>query len=214
MRKFLIFTLTLLTLAAMNSCRSSRTLPTATNSPDSEVADWQIVNSPISVSLSKPMDMSFNGRLTMEKDRNIHLSMRVFGMEVALMYIDTDSLYFIDKYHKYMFAEPLTSVLGSRYNHLGVGDIQKLLLGQTKIPTNDLVAVTTDQFVVTPAGPVASLLSIVAETPQDVLEGSWSWKPENAKWNDESKKVTFKLPDNYRRITMENVESMFKSLNM
>lgn len=99
---------------------------------------WQWAYIPANVSISSPASISGGGRLTMQRDSLIHLSLRVLGMEVAVLYADSDSVYAVDKFHKYFLAESLDRIMAS--SGLSLGDIQDLLLGQALPPPVRLCA--------------------------------------------------------------------------
>lgn len=197
-------------IVLLASCRSAKQ-----NVGTDLLADgqWSSVYSSVNLEVNKPMQMGFSARLTMQRGEYIHMSMRVFGIEAAAMYIDRDSAFFVDKYHRYSFAEPLNAVLGSRYGHLTLTDIQKIILGQEKLPATDTESVTSSGFVETPAGEIASRLIIKAYTPNNEFGAEMTWKPQNATWNDPSRRVNFKFPEGYTRITVDNLQSVLKSLN-
>ena len=199
-------------ITAMTSCGSSRASSDTTVTYNKQ-ADWSTLYASMNLNLDKPMEMGFSTRATMENNKYIHLSMRMLGIEVAALYMDNDSIFFVDKYNKYYFAEPLKFLLGSKYADMTIGDIQQIVLGQQTVPETQKVQITPSDFVSTPAGNVASLLTIVADTPQANIQGSVEWKPASAKWNEPNRKANFKLPDNYRRITPDNLKSMLKKMS-
>ena len=98
-------------IAAATSCRSAKepvatdgissasTPVAATTTPGATAAAWHDLYIPVSVELRKPVAMSVSGRVTMVRDSAIFVSMRVFGMEVATIYANTDSVTVADKYH-------------------------------------------------------------------------------------------------------------------
>lgn len=202
----------LIIAALLTSCHTARKAGNA--ALGSTDGDWSNVYASANISLEKPMEMSFSSRVTMQRGEYIHLSMRFIGMEVVAVYMNSDSLYFVDKYHKYLFAEPNKAVLGENYSNLTINDIQDVILGKIQLPETDRVAVVPANFVETPAGNVASDLSLFSDTPYGTIEGKWAWSPRDAKWNDPTRTVNFKMPGNYRRIQLENLKSLFKSLIM
>ena len=157
--------------------------------------------------------MSFSGKTTMERGKYINVSFRFIGMEVASFHINNDSVFFVDKYHKYYFAEPLEALKGTKYRNVTLNDIQDILLGWQKVPENDKVSILTSDYVPTEVGDVASTVDIDADTPHGLIKAEIEWKPTSAKWNKLDKSVTFKLPDKYRRITVDNLTSMLKSMS-
>lgn len=196
----------------LSGCHSSKKIATS-DSYSGRASSWTTLYAPVNVTVDKPMSAGFSGRATMERDKYIHVSMRFIGMEVAAMYIDTDSVCFVDKYHKYVFAESLDNLLGSKYSYLTIGDIQQIILGQKSIPDAEGLNVTATKYVDTPAGSVASELSIEATTPQVTVDAFLSWNPADAQWNDPTKTISFKVPSNYRRITLSTLKSYLKNLS-
>lgn len=71
--------------------------------------------------------MSISGRVTMIRDRSIYMSLRMIGMEVATVYVNTDSIFATEKLHKQMLASDFDKTLGGK---LSVGELQGLLLGE------------------------------------------------------------------------------------
>lgn len=95
---------------------------------DATYSPWSDVEMPVRLQLSSPKSVSISGKAVMVRDKEIYLSFRMLGFEVASVYMNTDSVYAADKYHKVMFAESLTAVTGK----LGVtiGNIQDMLTGR------------------------------------------------------------------------------------
>ncbi|MDE6497620.1 MAG: DUF4292 domain-containing protein [Muribaculaceae bacterium] len=99
---------------------------TATYSP------WQSLQMPVRASLRSPMSVSASGRLTMVRDSLVHLSLRMLGIELAVVSIDKDSVRVFDKFHRYYMAES-TAALSGRTG-ITLADIQSLLLGRAFVP--------------------------------------------------------------------------------
>lgn len=95
-------------------------------------SNWETFHAPFSMRSTEPLPMSVSGRATMVRDRYIYLSLRMVGFEVACVYVDTDSCFFVDKYHKMLVTESLRSVTAR--TGLTVGDIQDLLMGRAFYP--------------------------------------------------------------------------------
>lgn len=89
---------------------------------------WQKLRMPLTVKLSQPKSVSFSGTATMVRGRSVTLSFRVFGMEVAVLYLTPDSLLAIDKFHKRYVMEPLAPVLGGF--PVNIDNVQDLLTGR------------------------------------------------------------------------------------
>lgn len=198
----------------------SVTAQTSQNIDKSRSATWQNVQIPVRVSLEKPMSFTMSGRATMFRDSLINISMRVLGMEVAVINLNTDSLYIVDKFHKYYFAEPLVSVLGS--HKMSVADIQDIIMGTnigegSEITFNnpgstEPVHVQYSDFTSTPAGNMSQDIVITAPVTGKDVEASLQWTASKAKWDSDAS-VRFKTPDasSYTRITIANVLKMLQA---
>ena len=55
--------------------------------------DWQDVSMPVRISLNEPKKVSFQAKATMKRNRWINFSVRLFGFELASVFVDTDSVY-------------------------------------------------------------------------------------------------------------------------
>lgn len=92
---------------------------------------WTQLNLPLKVSLKSPEKMSLSGRIYMRRNHDIYITLRVLGIVVANMYVNTDSIYVADKAHKYYLAEPIDKIFAGA--SLSIGDIQDALLGRAFI---------------------------------------------------------------------------------
>ena len=149
-RAFPVLALALVSVMLLGSCGSKRQATSGTYAAtetafpiisDSEMlltlaedanADWTALTIPVKLSLTSPASASMSGRATMLRDKSIYISLRVLGMEVAYLYADTDSIYAVDKFHKYYLCENI-SALQERYG-ITLGNIQDLLLGRPFMP--------------------------------------------------------------------------------
>ncbi|MDE6485996.1 MAG: DUF4292 domain-containing protein [Muribaculaceae bacterium] len=93
---------------------------------------WHDVRMPMRATLRSPMSISASGTLTMVRDELIHASVRVLGIEVAVLRATPDSIYLVDKFHRYLVAEPTAAVTAR--TGLTLPDMQSLLLGRACIP--------------------------------------------------------------------------------
>ncbi|MDD6890128.1 MAG: DUF4292 domain-containing protein [Bacteroidales bacterium] len=138
---------------AMSGCRSSKTVADADSLDTTDMTlserarivasanqPWTQLNMPVKVSVRSPQKLSLSGRIYMRRDRDIYITLRVLGMEVANMYVNSDSVYAADKVHKYYIAEPIKSVFSGA--SLTIGDIQDALLGRPFI--NNQGTITAD----------------------------------------------------------------------
>ena len=195
------------------SCRSGRAVTQPQTSFEVKNDTWSNFYAPVTVEINRPLSLAVSGRASMENGKYIHLSMRFLGMEMAVVYIDADSVYFVDKYHHYLFAESLQKVLGSKYADMTIKDLQSFILGQKKIPDNNYVKVTPSGYISSPAGQVASRMALDIETSKIDIDGSWEWSQYEVKWNDASRSVSFTPPSNYTVITLDNLESFLKNMS-
>lgn len=100
----------------------------------SSYTEWEDVTVPVKVELTSPKRLSVSGRAVMERGKSIFISLRVFGMEIGNLYVAGDSVYAVDKIHKYIVAEKISHFLGGF--PLTISDMQDLLLGQAFLPDN------------------------------------------------------------------------------
>lgn len=118
---------------------SGATTPTTTPSKAPEAVDladtyrhWTSFYAPFSMELSQPLSFNLSGRATMVNGEAVNLSLRILGMEVAIVYIDKNEAILVDKFHKQYVKAPLAS-LTSRTD-ITLADLQAILLGQAVYP--------------------------------------------------------------------------------
>jgi hypothetical protein len=202
----------------MSACHSSKNASSSYVATDGN--GWHDVYMPVKVKLTSPMSMSLSGRATMVRDSLIYMSMRVFGMEVAVMNMTGDSVMFVDKYHKYLFSESLDKVMGS--HKLSIGDIQNIALGLQSGSNNKLtfnnpesdkpVTITFADFYNTPAGNIAQTISIEAPLSKNDVNADVLWSANSADWNT-GRTANYVAPDkNYKRVSIDAVLKMFKKM--
>lgn len=180
----------------------------------SPTVQWTNVYASVNLNISRPMSLGCSGKLTMQYGEYVHVSMRFLGMEVAAFYADNETVYFVDKYHRYLFAEPLANLLGDAYGYLTLKDIQQIILGQTLLESDDTVTILPSRYVDTADGlAVASQINITATPPQGTIEASMSWNPNSATWNDPNRKASFKVPDNYTRLGADDLLQILRSMS-
>jgi hypothetical protein len=201
---------------AMSSCHSSRNVATLAAG-----TQWHDVYMPVKVKLTSPMSMSLSGRATIVRDSLVNVSMRVLGMEVAVVNMTPDSVVFVDKYHKYLFAESLHSLMGS--HNLSLGDIQDIILGlKPNAPLNQLsfnnpgsekpVTVSFSDFVETPAGNISQTVAVEAPLSKSEVAAELIWSASSAEWNS-GRTVDFVTPSKgYKRVTVQNALNSFKNM--
>ncbi|MDO5394565.1 MAG: DUF4292 domain-containing protein [Bacteroidales bacterium] len=217
---------------AMVSCSSSKnqvavtnTVPDAAGSgvvhqqPVQSQKEWSDVQIPVRVSLAKPMKVSLSGRATLLRDSVINISIRVLGMEVAVINITSDSVVMADKFHKYLFAEPLATVLGS--HKMTVGQMQDIMLGTELGEVTEMtfsnpgnpepVKVSFSDFATVPAGTMAQIVTVTAPVNKKEVEASVIWSADRARW-DTGARVNFRTPvSGYKRVTVSNALKMLES---
>ena len=93
---------------------------------------WQDVSMSFKCKLRSPKNMNVSGKATMIRGRQIQISMRMLGFEVAGLYIDSDSAYVYEKLNRTMIAEPLSRL--QSLSGMTLTDIQDLLLGRICYP--------------------------------------------------------------------------------
>ena len=123
----------------------------------SSYGEWHDVKMPVKMRLKSPKSFNISGNITMVKDESIYLSLRVFGMEVASLMVNNDSIYALYKMDKIYFAEDIAGFLGDF--PATVGNLQSLLLGRAFQLGNDgldlsrcSLAGTGMEWLITPAG--------------------------------------------------------------
>lgn len=162
---FSIFLPLVVVVALLSSCGSSRqgasnqgkvsqgetsTLAHAyTSLTDSYSNDWTTLSVPVNVSLKSPKRISASGTMTMTRGKDISISMRVLGIEVASLYITGDSVIALDKWHKYYLAESVESLLGGMA--ATVGNLQDMILGHIfLLGENPVTAKDMKKFTLSP----------------------------------------------------------------
>lgn len=93
---------------------------------------WTSLYAPVSLRLSKPTSFSISGRATMVYGEYIHISLRVLGIEAGVVYVDNDSAFIVDKFHRMAVAAPLKTITSA--TSITLSDLQGILLGQAVYP--------------------------------------------------------------------------------
>lgn len=211
MRKQLIYILfALAATLAMTACHSGRQAAGAANRPAGSGAAWHDIYMPVKVSVESPVSQSLSGRATIVCDSTVHISMRLLGFEVAVIHVNADSVFVVDKYHKYLFAESLHNMLGS--NPMSLGAMQNIMLG---IGTGESltfgnpasgrdVVITYSERADTPAGSMASSVDISAPMRKDDIQAALDWGVNSAQFNT-GRTVSFKAPTGYKPVTLDDV---------
>jgi hypothetical protein len=214
-RKIYQYVAMLFVAVLMTACHSSRNIATTAD------GTWHDVYMPVKVKLSSPMSASLSGRATIVRDSLVNLSMRVLGMEVAVVNITPDSLVLVDKYHKYVFSESLQKIMGS--HKITLGDMQDIMLGlNNNAPLNKLtfnnpnsdkpVTVTFSDFADTPAGKIAETVTLSAPLKKSDVQAQLLWTTSSATWNS-GRSVDFTTPvKGYKKVTLEDALKTFKTM--
>lgn len=90
--------------------------------------NWQRLKMPVTAIIAEPKSLSASGQVVMERNKSIHLSMRVLGMEVAALYLTADSVAVVDRWNKRYLSENLTRFLAGF--PVNVANVQDLLTGR------------------------------------------------------------------------------------
>lgn len=135
-------------------------------------APWHDVYMPVTLNLKRPISMGISGRATMVRDSLIHISMRMLGIEVAVAHVTADSVWLVDKYHKYVCAAATSAITGP--NNLSLSDLQDMLLGRAFYPGRGTLGSTFDG---------ASLFKV--ETVNDTIVATPRRLPSTHSWHFE-----------------------------
>ncbi len=100
--------------------------------------NWDAIEAPVKVNITSPSKMSVSGKLYMARGKDVYISLRMLGLEVANLYVTADSVFASEKLGKHYVAESLTSLLGG--TNLTVNDIQDMLLGRAFVPGKGTVS--------------------------------------------------------------------------
>ena len=167
------------------ACSTSRKAAGTTDTVQADTA-WHTLYAPVKVNLSSPIAFGASGRATMVRDSLVHISMRFFGMEVAVLRATADSAWVVDKFHKIYSAMPLAD-LGARWG-LTLGDVQDFLLGRAdpalRLPTlSERLRFAGSDYTATPGGAVASEINFSAKAGRRDIAGTLTWDLGKARWN-------------------------------
>ncbi len=209
--RYIILCISTILLATFCSCHSQKSVTSEPVTAVAEPAGWQDLYVPLTFELQSPKNMSISGRATMIRGRQIHISLRFLGMEVALIDITPEAITAIDKYHRLIVTEPIAELLAR--HDLSVSDLQDALTGN---PSEDVlkkldstpVSVAFGPIVNTPDGSLTSYVNVAATLSGKPLGLSLRYKPEQAKWNT-GRRVSYSIPSGYRRI---NARSLIENL--
>ncbi len=138
-------------------------------------SDWTDLYAPVSLKATQPTSFSISGRATMVRDEAVYLSLRMLGIEVATVYVNSDSAWVADKYHKNLCAVSLSSVTNK--TSLTVGNLQDLLLGQAFYPGKGTISNSGSAYMFSPT---ESIDNITMLTPRRLPDGAnWYYSVDN-----------------------------------
>lgn len=101
---------------------------------------WERIRVPFTLRLNAPQKASISGTATMERGRLIILSMRVLGIEMAVVQVTPDSATFVDKMNRRYLSLPVDKALGGF--DANISNIQDLLTGRAFLLGTDSLAAT------------------------------------------------------------------------
>ena len=190
----------------------------------SEGGLWHDVVLPVKLSLKSPTSFSLGGRATIVRDSVVYMSFRVLGFEAAVLNVTADSVFFVDKYHKYYFAESMDAVLGRYRKDMGIGHIQELLMGRSPLAVDNVVtfgatsalpvSITYSNYEDASPGRMPRTVGIDATMKKMEVRAAIEWTPSSARCNTYPQ-VRFRRPGNgYRRITIAEAQQMFKNITL
>ena len=177
LRHLLILLATVLLLAACSTSRKTAGKTVGTAAADTV---WHTLYAPVKINLTSPMTFGASGRATMVRDSLVHISMRFFGMEVAVVRATADSAWVVDRFHKLYTVVPM-SALTAR-TALTLGAVQDIMLGKSGV-TGSSVRVSGTGVEQTPAGRVAPQVDFAAKAGRRDVAGTLVWDLSKARWN-------------------------------
>lgn len=95
---------------------------------EAQYEDWIRLRVPLTLRLRSPKTMSIGGTATMIRDTAINISLRMLGMEIAILDITPDSVVLADKIHRQYVSIPVGDALG-KYG-FSAANVQDLLTGR------------------------------------------------------------------------------------
>lgn len=129
---------------SLTSCRSSQQESTrqlyetvnfdiekSWNSITGTYADWNDVELPVKVNLTKPRSFSLSGKAKIINGTAIYMSFRKIGIEVATLYLDNEKVLFISKPLRVAWSEDVSEL---REYNINLQDLQSALLGRLFMP--------------------------------------------------------------------------------
>lgn len=189
---------------------------------DSMTGRWNTAYMPVRISVLSPSKFALSGRATMVRDSAVYISLRVLGMEVGAVSLTADSLWVVDKYHKFMFAESTRNILGQHY--MSMARLQDLMLGADSAIVDgtlsilnsageESASISFSDYCSTQFGTYAAQMVLTALLGKTTATMSLQWDLESAKWNDSSTRIKFTPPSSgYKRAGIADAMEVLKSL--
>lgn len=198
---------------------------------------WHDAFLPFKLNLYAPAQVSLSGRATLVRDSAIHLSIRMLGIEGAVVLITTDSVFVHDKYHNIYIAD----ALGEQLSGIGLSNIQAALTGKPFAPGPQLDSIcwvlpsangqieslsidlpaeaqaycAYSQWASTDYGPLAGLCDLlvfaspISEEASAQASVEWNWG--SAKF-DSGREIKFKAPADLPAVRISDIGSMLKDM--
>ncbi len=133
---------------------------------------WTDVSMPVKLELKEPKRFSVSGKASMVYGKSVYMSLRLLGMELGAIYVDTDSIYIMSKMQRMAYVESLDYF--SKNFGFTLEDIQSLLLGQAFVPGKGALTLAAQKdFKLRNGEKTGELILSPAKTPRNV---SWHFK--------------------------------------
>lgn len=196
-----------LSIMAATSCSTTRRTTTPNTEEMPTVQVWHDMYAPCSLRLGAPMQMSISGRATIVRDEYIHMSLRMLGIEVAIVHINNDSTWVVDKYHKIMCVEPTAQLLRGR--KISLSDLQDLLTVDRTYRRGG-ITITHSEMQTTPYGKMPGRVDATGTVGDIDIEAALVWNLGKARFNDPDL-GEWSVPS-YRRVTPAELLDVLKSM--
>ncbi len=141
--------LAFLAMITVAGCRSQKESAAGSAAASTAISDfasmvgsytpWQKIRVPFTLKLLSPQKFSIGGTAVFDRGTMVNMSMRMFGLEVAVVQITPDSLTLVEKMNKQYLSVPVASALGGL--DASVDNIQDLLTGRAFILGADSLTV-------------------------------------------------------------------------
>ena len=192
---------------AATACSTSRQAASVSTSDTPDVQLWHDMYAPVSIRLSEPMQLSISGRATLVRGESIHMSMRMLGIEVAIVHIDNDSTWVVDKYHKIMCVEPTANLLRGR--KITLTDLQELLTTDRSYSRGG-ITISHSDMQPTLFGDMPTQVVATGSVGEIDIEAALVWNLGKVRFNDPE--LNEWTPPTYRRVTPLELLDVLKSM--